>query len=468
MSSQETGSGSMAKRLMHTLEHDANMTDLLPPELMADVFKFAVQEKPSGDDRPKASPVSLTLSTVCQRWRSLALATALVWQRIFINRNSSSQHHWAELCIQRCKGRPIDIDIYWDYSDLSASNMFDLLEEVLVPFIDQWRTVTISADGYDALYAFLVTLASEDCPLLEALELSNRRHGEPSAKETVSLKPELVPCLTNIKLRGTYIDWRPYSPSAVSTFSTFTHLELSCTCPTRIAYVVDALVASPHLEELIVRGAHLVFLDEYEQDIPTTVSSAVTLPSLQSLTLCEFSVLEDAAYIVALVHAPNLLHLTVANWREECYEEVLMSLPKSYPLVKELHIFNISSRQDEEAIPAYRSLLVGMPHIVHLEFESEWIPGDICQLLAWSQPSSAPDNQKPVLLPLLEILQLSGCPLTSVLHLAKERNLLGKPLKKVMLNKDDPLGTDDSLVLSKLSTEVHVQVEYFEETKWDD
>lgn len=78
------------------------------------------------------------------------------------------------LCLERCKGRLVDF-LYWDVEEeIEAEDGFQVVD-ILLPYINQWRTITINVDGFRLISSFVLNFtAAGPAPNLESLELADR------------------------------------------------------------------------------------------------------------------------------------------------------------------------------------------------------------------------------------------------------------------------------------------------------
>lgn len=111
---------------------------------------------------------------------------------------NSTEIEWAKLCLERCKGCPVDINMYWEEEQsglLDDEKIHEVLHEVFLPYTHQWREICINVETYLPIRSFLVHLALTEsslkdwdgAPNLEILELSNREEEYESKEEDHAL-----------------------------------------------------------------------------------------------------------------------------------------------------------------------------------------------------------------------------------------------------------------------------------------
>ncbi|KDQ19248.1 hypothetical protein BOTBODRAFT_27833 [Botryobasidium botryosum FD-172 SS1] len=98
----------------------------LPPECISQIFIMGANPEPPDKDDPDAyephwypeKPFCLTVSTVCRRWRDVALHTPRLWSCIeFLD---VAPFKYSELMLERSRGCPLYIHV--DYSALQAED----------------------------------------------------------------------------------------------------------------------------------------------------------------------------------------------------------------------------------------------------------------------------------------------------------------------------------------------------------
>ncbi|KAH7923319.1 hypothetical protein BV22DRAFT_1130759 [Leucogyrophana mollusca] len=172
----------------------------------------------------------IVVSSVCTRWRSIALATHSLWACLKISCRESPPFDRVETWISRTGAVPLDIDIDCDPSSpelmfledeepipISSQDLTDLLD-ILLPHLHRWRSFKLSVLHYEDMLPALTVLTN---PLLRpAAQLKTFQLGMQHIYSDYNtweiMSPDLfrhnilaggAPRLQNIHLVGVHMNW---------------------------------------------------------------------------------------------------------------------------------------------------------------------------------------------------------------------------------------------------------------------
>ncbi|KAJ7622355.1 hypothetical protein FB45DRAFT_927578 [Roridomyces roridus] len=133
---------------------------LLPPELFAEIFAFAVDSTfHFGDISEVRGPIShqapWVFTRVCRRWAEIALATPSLWAKVFLDLECLGERgalQLTKLLHERSRDMPLTVKIF---SEQSSRSSHHILDAVALAHVERWQNV----DLYVKLPLFL-TLAA--------------------------------------------------------------------------------------------------------------------------------------------------------------------------------------------------------------------------------------------------------------------------------------------------------------------
>ncbi|KAF5343687.1 hypothetical protein D9757_010215 [Collybiopsis confluens] len=388
----------------------------LPDELLCEVFDwccgmncFFVTELPVSTAFTFKSAPAMALSSVCSRWRRIALAMPSIWSRIALDWGArvSSEGPWGNentfplfLSLARSLSRPLTIELNAIHSNLELSVGYDgHLHPIIAKLTEQvhrWQKFTLVESGLCMLKDLFIE--TSQFPMLEDMELHEYE---------VSTVDFLAGKAPNLK-KLTWDGWPPL-PVSISTeiFPQIVHIESSL----EPALLEDLLEANPNLISLTAEGNENLWSEEeyiarprtcprmetlsvqdLEDNYPEkSVFSAMRCPSLKSLhlsclqrihawtgfnffmdfvqrssfpltTLCLNNFpLSDSNLVYLLNHVPTLMNLTVDDTRRPHYEAKDPELelnPFTERFINSLHAYQTSSLRSNASpiVPRLRSL----------------------------------------------------------------------------------------------------------------
>ena len=442
--------------------------DQLPAELLAHIFLIGVRDQQYEGVEPFV-PFNLVVSSVCRRWRNIALMFPLLWQRITMR--ESEPYRWTQLCLERTKQCPLDIALWLESEDgevFGADHMSQVMD-ILQPHVNRWRTFGLAADDFQPLHYFFSRLATCHAPILETLHLYNNC---PFYMDTILdgshpfivLPPDIAPRLTSLKLCRVHLKWDVFP------FANLNHLELLFhrrQAQYTIPQLVQILSASPTLETLVFRASG-PFYSPVELGRST---DSLTLPSLRTFRISRFSDPNQVAFLTRLIRAPNLESLTITDFDVADFSSVLFSLGQpsvGYPSVIHLRIEHINVPDRRARKDAFIALFTALNRVAHLSLNAYEPCEDIFASLENPPPSSASKSASEMpalLLPLLATLQVTEVEeLSRVKSFISTRQSRGFPMQKLILNC---LGELDESDIETLRSSV-TAIEMFDPTDDED
>ncbi|KIY68916.1 hypothetical protein CYLTODRAFT_443067 [Cylindrobasidium torrendii FP15055 ss-10] len=147
----------------------------LPADTLCSIFQLCVD-----DAENRAFRAAHTLASVCRQWRSLALASPLLWARIFVKSTPTVQKttslrpggdDWQvlDMLVKRTLGVPLSIDIDFT-SDISLASVATVGQSA-----SRWRALTLKHYASQAQADITALGALNSCNILEELDVTLRR-----------------------------------------------------------------------------------------------------------------------------------------------------------------------------------------------------------------------------------------------------------------------------------------------------
>ncbi|KAK1228281.1 hypothetical protein PQX77_008680 [Marasmius sp. AFHP31] len=211
----------------------------MPPEIMTEIFKLCCSYSSLGTYRlcsPSYLPPPMMLSSVCGRWRELALNTPALWASLFIYETLSSPdtrvYSGAKLFMDRSKSAPLTINAEYEGPPSHGRDFF----EPLIQNSRRWACLDLSIEASN-LEARMFHSLRDQVPLLKHLGLrASSPIPPPTVGQTALLATselaafELAPSLQSLTLAGHLV-----TPRLVLPWRQIKTLELDST-------VIDALL----------------------------------------------------------------------------------------------------------------------------------------------------------------------------------------------------------------------------------
>ncbi|KAF8334271.1 uncharacterized protein EI90DRAFT_3051672 [Cantharellus anzutake] len=431
-----------------------NHFDKLPSELISHIFLLCIRHWPDSD-RWDPYDFNVGITSVCRRWRDIALSTSSMWQYITLLPGDVNLYK-TKLCLNRSKGAPLDIH-------LSSYDLFSLAEidnflDVLLPHSSRWREFKCTVDDYVAHVNFLSRLHNYHTKprILETLVLHADEMSLPIGFEAPRLDISFFSHAHSVSLRGLTIQWENWP------FANLTQLQLRGpdTPQFTLTQFSQMLSSALSLVDLSLVQCH--------PSQPHTSPEPVVLPLLRSFRLERLPSVIHAALLMQSVKAPSLETLVIRYWSEVGEEELPSSIRSSitgYASIKHLNIGMLGTssaqrRSDYEHI--FRSF-AGVTDLT-LYFETSYSLEHL-NLLVKSEHTLGPstDVASPsVLLPSLNSLRPIGFPYGALHSFVKTRKEIGYPVRRIVLPPYSWSGVDEGF--SKYLDVIDHHTDEFNET----
>lgn len=238
-----------------TLSCQPSFIQRLPVEVLSHIFScFVEQHRDASINRARI------ISSICSRWRTIALDTARLWASlVFTLPISQQQLSSSSACLRRSKKHALDISIdfrdeYWNWDeesrDFEAGEMEDVLD-IILPHSSRWRSIELLTDTWTPIHTFLTCTQDITAPVLETLSLSRcnayfARKGqkfEPSDKRAPLplFGGSHLPGLRQASFVGVHVDWtasklsnlhslelKYHASDVTPSFDQFTHIIAAC------------------------------------------------------------------------------------------------------------------------------------------------------------------------------------------------------------------------------------------------
>lgn len=206
----------------------------LPPELLSRVFVLVTSSNQAGFEpkgpRPGCGRSALILSSVCHRWRQVAIQTRELWSHIDIgvaNNVFNGCIHLMLLYLDRAGNAPLDVHVY-----AGRTRQLGILKEAIDPLtrrVAQFRSLNIASYSATVLAFFVDLWLNDDSSRpLNALVLfrqwssfeTDKGCAFPSRRPSLERTHTLLTDVRILKLHDTYLDWD------LATFRGLVELEL--------------------------------------------------------------------------------------------------------------------------------------------------------------------------------------------------------------------------------------------------
>ncbi|KAJ8469951.1 hypothetical protein ONZ45_g16719 [Pleurotus djamor] len=344
----------------------------LPIEILSHIFALSCfgetserDEHPLGFDTQSIT-IPLVLSTVCRRWRQVALSTSSLWTTLcvtpdFVLGDSLDTTHITTF-LHRSRKVPLRIfvdvrDPDWDFTEpgvtqspsnyqppLASEHLSQALS-ILLPHLSRWCSISIFTDTWALMHTALTLISPAittlGAPLLESITLmrcndfvSFGQHFQPRELKDSPLfsfdpthstlrRDQVLPMLRDLTLKGVHADWlslsQLLSPQRNGGLRT---LELSShSRDVRPPFHVfqDILSKSPGLQKLVIRGSGFSepsSTSSIDTDAPLNRSNDTVdrayLPELRDLDI-GYRCVAEGCRLVDILDAPGLTSITLCD-----------------------------------------------------------------------------------------------------------------------------------------------------------
>ncbi|KZT27762.1 hypothetical protein NEOLEDRAFT_58357 [Neolentinus lepideus HHB14362 ss-1] len=428
-------------------------------------------------------PQAFVVSQVCRWWRSAALATPDLWREIRFLMTAATPKviGMVELCLNRSKGCPLDIEGrigHCDQYSRTGKQVAGQLMAALSKHAGRWETFSLQVDGKRLTDSWPVMMVIDfyithaTTPRLKNLQIycGGYRISSSSSLESpndVCRQLQLgrgLPQLSRLHLRSAAIN------ANKAALSNITSLDFGC-LPRRLRFLYtdlrEILASATNLASLSFTGPCITGRN------PRRSSGYMPLhmPSLRELAFSECTSDEDDDWFMfeLQISAPNLSSLTLSDLSDvtlDGFFEVFLVAGSSrslkYPALTRLCLRNVETfdvNQISLTAPVMgRSISQHFDSIKHLELGSK-----SCSLLSELTALRARSNAE---LPFphlreLSLLPFSSCDGQAIQDFLAARLALGIPMEILHLQQSDYARLEPSIVDYFRK---HIQVDLVDDT----
>lgn len=411
----------------------------LPPEILDEIFRYAIHDAGGIMDTVRTRA---HLSQVCRLWRNVVNTDATLWNSLLV----VDEYPWrlTEQHIERSGSTSIDIRVN-DQERIDRGSRplcgreWRALVDVLFTKLPQIRALLLDIRDVEDMHyvtARLEAVASGVPLRLERLELYVQRPwlGQPSTdKPAVLFGGCDVASITSLSLKGIPLDWKN---SFVSNLTVFDVRRVAYDRWLPLERFREILVASPHLEKLVLNGAGPVMPNGWHNsDLPP-----IHLPKLTTLTLGDFS-LSYAVFLWRQLHVPKIKDLTILNFYGDDYTPFIELLIGCTSNVRILTWYSVAIHGGTHNEAVMRRWFNSMTKLRYLRLSGVQRSGLSHFLLddgrTQAKPSTSSEDAAvgPVLGNLVAVEWENVDP-DDVAYLVRRRRELGKPLKRLYTAHD--------------------------------
>ncbi|KAL1702777.1 hypothetical protein EV121DRAFT_293017 [Schizophyllum commune] len=284
----------------------------LPVELLSHIFvdldsirihEDSIGRKYVSDKGPHR--LQTTAARVCRRWRSVALATSLLWSFISVGDDTRYVEAYIDACATNSGNHQLTL---WCIS----SECLPIFLSRLLPHRSRWESLNI--DGGQNI-AFSALSSQYEFRILRAVKLN----------WFLPLKSGMLDFLTNAPQLRVLEIWDSMTedslriPNLTNLVEVYFHADEPCTC-----HVFTRFIVAPALVKLEIRDAPIA--ESLCDSIDVLMSHPqAEPPALRSLVLDGIAPLldegDDRAILRCLARVPNLEHLHVSITRDQQLED---------------------------------------------------------------------------------------------------------------------------------------------------
>ena len=185
-------------------------TNALPDEMLAAIFEAGVTLTSYFSHQwpvfwSKEKPIEILISSVCRRWRNVALQTPRLWTYLHIN-VSKSTGDFLDLYISRSKMCLLDITFvqlersHYQHAEFDFGNFKRYLGQ-LIPHVARWRQFVIRNLSIGSMFAAFSPLAALCAPALENMVIDCN----PMERTVIKVFSAGAPLLSSLELLCTYV-----------------------------------------------------------------------------------------------------------------------------------------------------------------------------------------------------------------------------------------------------------------------
>lgn len=141
----------------------------LPTELLIDIFKLCESPSHARD----LIPIVVTISHVCQFWRSTAIDAPTLWSEVYIHTLYPGTLRIASLFLDRSNQCLLDTSFHAFFAEGFCEPPETIMAEMLIPHVERWRSFRIMVDNADTLSETCILLREVHPHQLQVLEIAS-------------------------------------------------------------------------------------------------------------------------------------------------------------------------------------------------------------------------------------------------------------------------------------------------------
>ncbi|KAG2066653.1 hypothetical protein BDR04DRAFT_1121001 [Suillus decipiens] len=312
----------------------------LPTEILAEIFSYCVPE--DGDWAPSPYLAPMLLTTVCQRWREVAVDMPSLWRRLRLEVDHSDWKQRAfcyESYLKRSRGRQLSLTLE------CHNNEWTELRSLLQPHIDQVSSLSLG------FFSGAGSLMVADFSRLEELVIYT--DGSDPVPAVIRSIAQLPPSMRSLKIMDTWLNLKLLTGVKLLAWAGLTNLEI----------VVEGLSSFPRLLRICPNLLSLTMIGIFTAIDPV---EEFMHPNLQSLRISG-DLHVDSIRNLGLFYAitlPNLRALEVRNMGQWPHEEFKAFLMRSQcPL--ERFVFGGGVMTTDQQLAEYTTLFPSLELVIN-------------------------------------------------------------------------------------------------------
>lgn len=423
------------KRKFLQLQNQASQVNLnsLSDETIGVIFKIGVSSSGSSEDD------ILTISHVCHRWRTIAIATPSLWNSIWVGFfDTEAKQELVGMFLKRSANAPLDVTIHLERG-LEDTDWDPYIEQFhnISPSIARWRSLSLQANFQADVFHAMMRLGNGHMPILENFKVKVGPYDYEEDDENVDISCVLnlfgggAPMLKTIHINGVPLNCcRPPLGSVQSLYLKESKHSMDRD-QFRDVVTSSHSLSSMWLDDKVFYGGEM-FGFAYDRH---PKSARIVLPSVRSFTINPpaFDV-NFMYYVFRNLHMPFLEHLTVwgipGRAHVECLGEVVRDTENDevsiFPELKSLtlHFMDFS-------FTGGHWLLAMLPSVEYLKLRTCFSP----QIMLSMLHGNLEDESELPSWPLLKSISISSAvpeTIEELCSIVSERLQLNIPLQSVV------------------------------------
>jgi hypothetical protein len=426
----------------------------LPPEILANIFRFVAWSSSSKTDLGVKH--RLWITWVCRHWRSVAIADFTLWNAIWFR--DFPPYDQAFTWFERAGTAPLDLriaerDESWASPDgnsavkITAEEMEYLFDRLLTK-LSQIRILVAVVDTWPPALVILHKLQEAGYAGrrlgIERFEL--HRAGNPYVWIGPGYEPDFhrapiklfghatARSLSWVTLNGIHIDW---STLPISNLTTLDLRRMALDVSPSLHRFRDILRSCPNLHKLALDGAGPSW-----QPSDVVAFDPIPLLRLRILVLGDFS-LQYALYVLAQIYPPYVRDLTLLNMNGEDYTPLLVVMTSYFKDIRVLTLYTFEVDDSPSNRRIYVKWLESMPSLGYLRFaqiKPNMLEGFSAVVESSDGSTSSGTRSNPIslyrrpLCPRLNVIEYQNMAANTIVLFGLQRSALGVPLRKIYIN----------------------------------